>query len=189
MPNKISPLFAQKLNSGLITSRLTIEPLTGNHAECFFEHLQNPAIYEWISSAPPKSIESLRDRWRARENRLDPKETVAWLNWAVRRVSDGVYVGKLDTEVNAANVATNVGYLFFPEFWGQGYASEAILTLTNHFADCGIVKMLATVTEGNLASYRVLEKSGFMKNRIIPDNDTVRGVKHNDVEYIRVVEK
>jgi RimJ/RimL family protein N-acetyltransferase len=107
----------------------------------------------------------------------------------VRRTSDDEYVGKLDAEVTAAKIATTVGYLFFPEFWGHGYSSEAVLTLTNHFADCGVLKMLATVTEGNQASYRVLEKSGFIRNRIIPNHDIIRGVKYNDVEYIRVVEK
>ncbi len=189
MSEKISPLFVKKLNSALQTSRLAIEPLTSLHAEHLFEPMQSPAIYEWISSAPPKSLESLKEWWKARESRLDPKEKDAWLNWAVRRTSDGAYVGKLDAEVNAESVATNVGYLFFPDYWGHGYASEAVLALTNHFADCGVQKMLATVTEGNLASYRVLEKSSFVRSRIIPDNDTIRGIKHNDVEYIRVVEK
>ena len=47
----------------------------------------------------------------------------------------------------------------------------------------GVLKLLATVTEGNEASYRVLEKSGFVKSRIIPNNDTIRGIKYSDVEY------
>ena len=43
---------------------------------------------------------------------------------------------------------------------------------------------MATVTLGNEASYRVLEKSGFIRTRIIPENDTIRGVKHDEVEYL-----
>ena len=43
---------------------------------------------------------------------------------------------------------------------------------------------MATVTLGNEASCRVLEKSEFTRTRIIPQNDTIRGVKHDDVEYI-----
>jgi RimJ/RimL family protein N-acetyltransferase len=187
MLDRISPLYAQRLNSGLETNRLVIEPLTGMHAEHLFGPMQSPSIYEWISSVPPKTFESLKDWWKALENRLDPEETEAWLNWAVRRKSDNIYVGKLDAVVNAEHIATNVSYLFFPEYWGNGYASEAVLALTNHFASCGVAKMVATVTEGNRASYRVLENAGFIRSRIIPDNDTISGIKYNDVEYIRVV--
>lgn len=187
MPHKVSSLFAQQLNSGLETNRLVIEPQVSTHADYLFERMQSPAIYNWISAVPPESLEWLKARWKALESRLDPEEKEAWLNWVVRRKSDHVYVGRLDAAVNAEHDATNVGYVFFPEFWGNGYASEAVLGLTTHFASCGIKKMVATVTEGNGASYRVLENAGFLRSRIIPDNDTIRGIKYADVEYIRLV--
>lgn len=38
---------------------------------------------------------------------------------------------------------------------------------------------------GNQASAQVLKKAGFSLNRIIPDNDTIRGVLFDDEEYIR----
>jgi hypothetical protein len=43
------------------------------------------------------------------------------------------------------------------------------------------------VTLGNEASERVLSKSGFIRGRVIVDNDTIRGQKHDDVEYVRKV--
>ncbi len=95
----------------------------------------------------------------------------------------------MDAEVTVNKTATNVGYLFFPEFWNQGYATEATSALTFHWAQCGIKKMIAVVTEGNKASYRVLEKSGYTKKRTIRDNDTIRGTKYNDIEYIWLQKK
>jgi RimJ/RimL family protein N-acetyltransferase len=41
------------------------------------------------------------------------------------------------------------------------------------------------VTLGNDASCRVLEAVGFIRTRIIPENDTIRGVKHDDIEFVR----
>ena len=186
MPSSISPSLAHLLNSELTTSRLVLEPITARHAPVLFDLMQDPAIYEWISGKPPESLELLTAKWTERESRLGPNGE-AWLNWAARRISDGAYVGKLDAVVNSENVATNVGYLFFPKYWGQGYASEAVSAVTDHFAANGVSKMRATVTLGNVASYRVVEKAGFFKNRVIPENDTIRGVKYDDVEYIRIV--
>lgn len=149
--------------------------------------MRDPGVYEWISATPPNSMDQLEHLWRSQENHLSPNQAEAWLNWAVKRISDGAYVGKLDAAVNTLKIATNVGYVFFPAYWGNGYASEAVTAVTDHFVECGVSRMVATVTEGNPASYRVLEKAGFARSRAIPDNDTIRGIKFNDVEYIRSV--
>jgi RimJ/RimL family protein N-acetyltransferase len=171
---------ALAMNSNFRTERLTVEPLTGKHANFLFPLMQDQRIYEWISSLPPNDMDKLAEVWKQRETRVSPDGQEAWLNWVVRRKSDGAFVGKLD-------VSVNVGYFFFPEYWGEGYATESILALTQHLAVYGVKKMIATVTMGNAASYRVLEKSGYKRTRVIKDNDQIRGVKFDDVEYIYTV--
>lgn len=175
---------AEALNAAVTTQRLLLEPLTRAHAAKLFAPMQDEKIYHWISETPPLSVESLQRRWAAAEARLSPSRDKAWLNWAVRRASDGEYVGKLDAEVEARNVATNVGYLFFPAFWSQGYATEAVRALIAHFKRQGVTESRALVTLGNDASERVLVKAGFTRTRVIPDNDVIRGVTYDDVEYI-----
>ena len=86
--------YAQLLNSSLKTSRLIIEPIYAEHADSLFELMQNESIYLWISSIPPRSVDQLKDRWKQCESRLSPDGSEAWLNWAVRRTSDGAFVGK-----------------------------------------------------------------------------------------------
>ena len=178
------PERAQTLNATIVTPRLVLEPITAAHADALFAPLQDERIYRWISPVPPATVERLRSRWAAVEARFSPDGDEAWLNWAVRRVSDGIYVGKVDACVDAANVATNVGYLFFPEAWGRGYATEAVRGIVEHFARLGIRELRALVTSGNDASSRVLIKAGFVRTRLIPDNDTIRGVKYDDIEYV-----
>lgn len=165
------------------TRRLRIEPLTPAHAEELFHALQDPRIYEWISNQPPASLVQLQNRW-AEINRPHTGGTAS-LGWAIRRSEDSVYVGKCDAEIAANGVATNVGYLVFPRFWNQGYATEALRGMVAILARHAIVELHAFVTLGNLASERVLSHAGFVRRRIVPNNDVIRGKACDDVEYAR----
>ena len=176
---------ADDWNGSIASERLVIEPLRGSHAELLFEAMSEPRLYRWISALPPPSLELLRQRWAGAESRGPNSEGEVDLNWAVRLSSDGSYIGKLDAAVAKNNVATNVGYIVFLPFWNQGYATEAVRALASHLERQGVVEQRALVTLGNDASARVLTKAGFVRTRVIPDNDTIRGEKYDDVEFVR----
>lgn len=180
-------MHAYNLNSQIASPRLILEPINANHADYFFKEMSDPLIYEWISSKPPPSLDLLRSSWLKRESRLSPEHDVAWLNWAIKRLGDNVYVGRIDAEVNIENIATNIGYIFFPSSWGNGYATESVLAVCNHLEKNDVIKIFATVTKGNKSSCRVLEKTGFVVNRVIPDGDTIHGVKYDEIEYLRTI--
>ncbi len=173
------------LGAPLATARLRIEPLQARHARLLFDGMREAAIYEWISMRQPTDVAELEARWRlpARDGTTACEMIV--LGWAVQRTEDGAWIGKLDAEIQASAVASNVGYFFFPAFWGQGYASEAVAALCAHLARHGVAEQHATVTLGNDASCRVLERAGFVRTRVLPGNDTLRGVVVDDVEYVR----
>jgi [ribosomal protein S5]-alanine N-acetyltransferase len=173
------------LNGSVVSARLRIEPLFAEHAECMFEPLQDPRIYRWLSSTPSPSMEALRQRWSPLESRLSRDGTGAELAWIVWDSLSGSPVGKMDAAVNSNNIATNLGYLFFPPYWAQGFATEAVIALSNRLVELGVYEQHATVTVGNEASCRVLEKAGFKKTGILPANDVIRGVDHDDFTYMR----
>ena len=87
--------------------------------------------------------------------------------------------------VDDDRVCTNLGYYLFPNFWGKGFATEAVQAAADHLLRQGIHRLVATVTVGNHASARVLRKAGFAFTRIIPDTDTLRGEPVDDEEYVR----
>ncbi|HWA75298.1 MAG TPA: GNAT family N-acetyltransferase [Polyangiaceae bacterium] len=176
-----------ELNAAIVTARLSLEPLRGWHGAQLFEGLSEPRLYRWNSGQPPESVEALQQRWE--RFAAHPFVSVGrLLTWAARRTSDGSYIGKLDVVIGEHNVATNVGYLFFLPFWNQGYATEAVLALAVHLEHCGIVEQRALVTVGNDASARVLQKARFEKTRVLPENETIRGKRYDEVEYVRRVE-
>lgn len=148
-------------------------------------HCKTQAIYQWIALDKPPNLQWLRERWTRVESRMSTDGTEAWPVWAVTTRTDGALVGQVDAVVDADRVCTNLGYYLFPNFWGRGFATEAVQAATNHLLRQGIHRLVATVTVGNQASAQVLKKASFSFNRIIPDNDTLRGVLFDDEEYIR----
>jgi ribosomal-protein-alanine N-acetyltransferase len=179
--------FAHQLCCPIQTPRLLLTPIMGSHADAAFGHMQDDAIYEWISMNKPRSAESLRANWTRLESRLSTEGNDAWPVWAVIRRSDGSLIGEVDAVVDDHCVCTNLGYYFFKDFWGQGYASEAVRAAADHLVQQGIHRLAATVTVGNHASAQVLKKAGFVFNAILPDNDTLRGVPVDDEEYVRTI--
>jgi RimJ/RimL family protein N-acetyltransferase len=185
MQDDTTHVHGPDINTSFTSARLRIEPLGGRHAALLFECLSDPAIYEWISLPRPQDVESLRARWERVARFPHTGVEVMDFAWAVQRIDDGAWLGRMDAEVTALGVATNVGYVFASSWWGQGYGTEAVAALSEHLRRRGVVRQHATVTLGNEASCRVLERVGFQRERVIPANDTLRGVLVDDVEYIR----
>ncbi len=179
--------LVMRLSAPIDTERLALEPMGERHAAAFFAPLQDDAVYEWISMDKPESQEALQARWRSIESRIAPDGLTAWPTWAVRRLADGAYIGRVDAEVDADLVALNVGYYFFPPYWGEGFATEAVAAVTQHFIQQGVRQLIATVTSGNKASTRVLEKAGYQFTRVLAGNDVLRGIAVDDDEYVLVV--
>ena len=63
---------------------------------------------------------------------------------------------------------TTIGYALLPSERGKGYGSEAVRIMVDYlFLSRNIIRIQAETHPRNLASQRVLEKSGFKKERII----------------------
>jgi [ribosomal protein S5]-alanine N-acetyltransferase len=176
--------IALALSAAISTRRLVLEPMGERHADAFFAPLQEESLYQWISMKKPPSLEQLRAHWRGIESRISPDGQTAWATWAVRREIDGVYLGRVDAEINPSLEAINVGYYFFDRYWGQGYATEAVTSATHHLIAQGVSRLVATVTSGNVASERVLQKAGYVFTRRLLGNDVIRGVLVDDEEYV-----
>ena len=175
---------AQALCCAIETTRLKVIPLSGSHADAAFVPMQDNALYEWISMDKPVSVEALRAHWRRREKRMSPDASEMWPSWVVLSRQNGAIIGEIDAAIDSDRECTNFGYFFFSPYWGRGFASEAVHATVSHLLLHGVRRLVATVTVGNKASARVLQKSGFLFTRVIADNDTLRGRLVDDEEYV-----
>jgi RimJ/RimL family protein N-acetyltransferase len=70
-------------------------------------------------------------------------------------------IGAISLEGKAQDRLT-LGYALAPEAWGKGLASEAVEAIVEAaFVMTGVVEIVASARVENLASRRVLEKTGF----------------------------
>lgn len=84
-----------------------------------------------------------------------------WL--VVERRGDGRFLGCIGyNDRDAVHRRAEMGYWLLPEFWQQGYATEALRAFTAHvFATTDLHRLRAEVEEPNRASWALLERCGF----------------------------
>ncbi len=73
---------------------------------------------------------------------------------------------------NASDHQAELGYEINPQFWGQGYASEAARAMRDFgFQKLGLHRIWANCLKENGASRRVLEKIGMRLEGILRDHE------------------
>ena len=61
----------------------------------------------------------------------------------------------------------NVGYVILYDYWGNGYAAEALKAVSDYLLDSGYYLVECSCNELNKQSSRVMEKAGFKKDGYI----------------------
>jgi len=94
------------------------------------------------------------------ENEKYPE--IGWYSVKLKENGKYIGIGKITYEANGDREVANVGYGMLPLYWGQGYATEILVTLVNRTRNIpGIKKLTATVDSRNQASKKVLYKQKF----------------------------
>lgn len=76
--------------------------------------------------------------------------------------------------------AVELYYRLGRDYWGQGYATEAVLETIRHaFHDLNIERLLANAARDNTASIALLERVGFEMRPEAHDPAQMRGVLHS----------
>lgn len=118
------------------------------------------------------------------QQRLVPwhKEAEHWQCLVIRQHDTGEALGV--TGMCFSQGRAEVGYLLLPAFYGQGFGSESLQALTQWAVSSqNITKFKAVVTEGNVASERLLQKIGFQLVEKVPDAHSIGGKRYADHIY------
>jgi len=149
----------------LETARLSLRRLTVDDAPFVVALYNEPSFLENIGD---RGLRNADDAQRfLRDGPLAMYARLGFGLWHVARRSDGVGIGLCGLLKRDALPDVDIGYAFFPQFWGQGYAFEAVSATLRHAAHAfALRRVVAVVSSGNTGSIRVLEKAGMRFERM-----------------------
>jgi RimJ/RimL family protein N-acetyltransferase len=142
------------------SKKLIMAQITEKDWELFERLNQDEDVIRYAFDKP--TTEQIRQRF---ESRLPVWDWPAshWLCLVIREKQSGTAIGVTGLCVSEQNSnEVEVGYLLLPEFHGQGFGTESLIALIDHAtSEFPITRVNAIVTDGNIASCKVLEKAGF----------------------------
>lgn len=145
----------------LETERLILRPLRDEDAEAVYLEFSHPEVVRHMDPQPPvNSIENAKkllewfDSWL--QDELGGR-------WAIILKETNTFIGTGGFHAwDQGHRRAEFGYDLRYEYWGKGYASEAIKPMLQYgFEVMKLHRIEAEANEENIGSQRVLEKAGF----------------------------
>ena len=140
-----------------MSKQITLRPLTENDVDAFMKWGSDPEVTQSL----------FWDHYTSREQAYETlKKITSKHPWYKAICLEGTPIGAitLDRGTGRAEKRAELGYVLAKEYWGQGYATQAvILALECGFEELNILRIEAFVDPENRGSSRVLEKAGMTK--------------------------
>ncbi|MGK9169852.1 GNAT family N-acetyltransferase [Inquilinus limosus] len=160
-----------------------MEPLRPDHAGRLFDDLADPALYRFIPQEPPADAAALRARFERLAARRSPAGDQAWLNWAVRIVSDDLYAGLVEVTVGSTGAA-DIAYFVFRRCQGRGIGRRAVAAVVKALAaQPAVTSIDASIDTRNQASAALVEALGFERTGLIRNADHFKGGPSDEFRY------
>ncbi len=166
--------------------RCTIRPWRSTDAESLVRHANNLEV-----------ARHLRDRFPHPYTRADAQ---AFLKHAVpASVSDRPTNLAIEVDGEAAGgigfilgsdverFSAEIGYWLGQAYWGRGIGTEALIVVSQHaFDDFNLLRLYALAFAGNVASTRVLEKAGYVREGLLRSSSVKFGQPHDQYVYAKI---
>ena len=162
------------------TERLLLMPLKMTHLEALFEIAKDPRSIEDYQYAA-QEIEDVRQWLEPSFNNSDELNWVAFKNEQLI----GFFEVYLEAEYSELQInVCRIGYFIDYREQKQGFGTELLLGVIDWlFRETTIERVEAGVTLHNASSYRILEKAGFVRDKVVKDNWEWRSETFDSVYY------
>jgi RimJ/RimL family protein N-acetyltransferase len=159
----------------LPTARLILRDFRKNDWEAVHEYGADLEVVRYMPWGPNTEADTKEFIERSLASQREEPRTK--FEFAVTLAESGRLIGGAGIRVSApADRGGDMGYCLHPDFWGQGYATEAAAAIVGFgFGKLGLHRVFATCDTGNAASARVLEKVGMRREAHFRRDSIIRG--------------
>ena len=158
----------------LETQRLFLRRVVYEDVDEIFALRSNKEVMKYI----PRPIVQTTDEALAHIAMIDEKiDTNEGINWAITLKCNPKLIGIIGHySIKHEHFRSEIGYMLLPEYHGRGIITEAIKEALNYgFEIMKLHSVEAIIDPENFASERVLQKSGFVKEAHLKENEYYDG--------------
>ena len=142
----------------LETERLYLREFIDSDGSHFFHLNNNPEVLKFTGNDPFKSIDEANDFMR----NYSDYEKNGFGRWAVCLKATDEFLGWCGLKFENDENQTDLGFRFYKNNWGKGYATEAAIACVEYgFMTLKLKKIIGRAYAVNKASIKVLEKCKF----------------------------
>ena len=143
----------------LETDRLLLREYVEDDAESFFKLNSDPEVMRFVPDKPLLNVEQARQTLI--DHPIADYRRYGFGRGACILKSTGEQIGFAGLKYLDELGEVDVAYRLLPAHWGQGLATEVALASVRYgFAALGLKRIIGLVMPKNIASVRVLEKTG-----------------------------
>ena len=157
------------LSPKLETERLILRRYEESDIEMQYDILTDGRLAKYIKFPNLSKDEELECIKEWIKNANDSK----YEKWVITLKDNNIPIGNISVNgIEKKHNYCNVGYVIMYDYWGKGYASEALKVVSDYLLDSGYYLVECSCNELNKQSSRVMEKAGM---KLI-------GIKEKEVE-------
>jgi RimJ/RimL family protein N-acetyltransferase len=166
----------------LKTERLVLRRFRPADAETLAAYRSDPEVARYQSWDAPYPLSKARYAIESMAA-ADPAQP-GWFQYAVELTAERALIGDVGVNLHDNLRQAEIGYTLAPAFQGHGYATEAVRAVLDHlFRVRGLHRVSAECDARNVASARVLERTGFRREGLLRQHTWIKGEWTDDLLY------
>ena len=167
------------------TDRLKLNPYEKENLSDYYSLMSNPLVWTYSTNIPHENILQTEQKIEA----IIAKYVDNFTEFhALFEKNRNMFIGEagiLSLNRNADRCV--IGYNLLPDFWGMGYATEISIALIKYaFEELKVERVEALALKSNIASCKVLQKSGMHLEGVLRHFAKIKGI-YEDVNYYSII--
>jgi [ribosomal protein S5]-alanine N-acetyltransferase len=164
----------------LNTDRLLLREIALNDANAIYEIYSDPAVAEFDSFAPVRTIGEARNIIHNYRKDFREKKQI---RWGIVRKADNNMIGTcVFMNMDHTSRRCEVGCGLVSSEWNKGFMAEALEPIIDYgFEVFDFNRIEAYIISGNSASVRLFRKLGFSYEGVVREREYFKGSFHNEI--------